>query len=43
VRNRLRPCAIAVSLVLALPAGASAQKDDFVDAFVALSSALPAT
>jgi tetratricopeptide (TPR) repeat protein len=43
VRNRLRLCAIAISLVLALPAGAAAQKDDFVDAFVALSSALPAT
>ncbi len=42
VRYRLRLCAVAASL-LAVPATAAAQKDTFVDAFVALHSALPGT
>jgi Flp pilus assembly protein TadD len=41
VRNRLRLSAISLWLLLALPAGAAAQKDVFVDAFIAFHSALP--
>ena len=43
MRNRLRLCAVTVSLILALPSAASAQKDVFVDAFIALCSALSGT
>jgi tetratricopeptide (TPR) repeat protein len=42
-RNRLRLSAAATWLILALPVTAAAQKDVFVDAFIALHSALPGT
>ena len=43
VRNRLRLCVVTVSLLVVAPATALAQKDVFVDAFIALHSALPGT
>ena len=42
-RNRLRLWAAGTWLILALPVTAAAQKDVFVDAFIALHSALPGT
>ena len=41
MRARLRVCAAAASLLVALPGAAAAQKAVFVDAFIALHSALP--
>ena len=43
VRDHLRLGVATVVLLVALPAAATAQKDVFVDAFVALHSALPGT
>ena len=43
VRNLLRVCVATVSLLAVAPATATAQKDVFVDAFIALHSALPGT
>ncbi|HVG53914.1 MAG TPA: tetratricopeptide repeat protein [Vicinamibacterales bacterium] len=43
MRNLLRVCVATVSLLAVAPATATAQKDVFVDAFIALHSALPGT